>query len=400
MSRNFQISHPGSYTVVMDGALIGTYPSQSYFENLVRADPTIGRIYQGYTMPTMYTTSKTVQVGPTGNWKKKQYGRIYSRTGDLFSLSSGSNMPIGWSAPGYSTAEYQKALYKAYGKLKDLSGSVNFATNLGEAQQSIDLITAALKKGFRALKAARKGALADARRELLGKGRDGSKHWRSALRQLGLHGTKPAQNLSGRVLQFNLGIKPLASDIHAAIVEYGTGPATTGIHIVKGSSGNPKYGPSRIVIDSQGYVPMKLHYQELNHCRIQMYVEIKDPTSANAAAAGMTNPAALAWELLGLSCFVDYALNVGGWLNAIDAPYGWNLIEGSAMLRTMCRVTFSGYSPSPQETSTVSGYRESFRYERRLMGNNFPFPPLPEFKNPVTLTHALNAVALFGSRLA
>lgn len=394
MARGFTISHPGSYTVKMDGAVIGSFQSQSYYETLVRSDPRPGGYVLGMRIPTAYTASKTVHLGPNGTWVRRQYGRLYNRSGDLYNLSSGSNLVKGWTVPAFDSGLQSAALIKLYERLKALSTSVNLATNLAEGKQSIDMITSMLKTALTAYRHARKGFLRDV---MYGIGkRDGSKSWRKALRTLGLHGTKPAQNLGGRVLQFNLGIAPLAGDMHQAVQDYmKSGPNAVFITRVDGSAGSPKLGPSKQYIDDQGYLPMTVSYQEANFAKARLYVRLRHPSQASAAALGLTNPLSVAWELVGLSWIVDYAIDIGGWLNAIDAPLGWVFVTGYMSLRAESKATFSGLSSPTSGQSIISGERRNFAFKRAVY-DTFPVPALPDFKNPVSLKHALNVVALFG----
>lgn len=395
MARGFTTSHPGSYSVTVDGALVGTFTGQAYYESVVRSDPRPGHVFMGLRYPTPYKVSKTVHLGPTGSWTRTQYGRLYHRTGDLYNLSSGSYVPIGWTAPARKRGLESEALIKVYERLKELSGSVNYAMNVIEGQQAIDLITSSFKTALRAYRYARKGFLKDV---LNGVGRRGGhREWRKALRELGLHGEKPAKNLGGRVLQFNLGLAPIVSDIDGAIQDYmKSGPNNTAILRVNARAGTAELGPVRAVLDDQGFLPMTCLYQEALLVKVRLYVRIRHPGQAQLAAAGLMNPAALLWEGTPLSWIVDYAVNVSGWLNAIDAPIGWYFTTGYITMVEKCKTTYSSLSSPERGKSVVSGSRSCFNFERQVY-DSFPVPPPPEFKNPVSLKHALNVVALFGT---
>lgn len=401
MSRGFTISHLGKYKVVMDGTLVGTFNGQSYYESLVRSDSRPGNYVLGMRIPTGYSARKTTHMGPYGSWTRKQYGRTYVRTGDLYSMSSGSYLVKGWTVPAYDRGLQSAALIELYDRLKGLSSDVNLATNVAEGRESIALLTSTVRSLAKSYKYARKGLIRDIAYGI-GK-RDGSRYWKRALKALGIHGTKPARNLGGRVLQYNLGVAPLLGDINQAIQDYmKSGPNAVFITRVDGNAGSPKLGGATKYIDDQGFLPMEVSYQESNYAKARLYVRLRSSAQANDAALGVTafvvptNPLALAYELTGLSWMVDYAWNLSGWLNAIDAPYGWIFVTGYMSLRAESKATFSSFSSPMYGQSTVSGYRRNFSFDRQVY-DNFPVPPPPAFENPVSLKHALNAVAYLGT---
>jgi hypothetical protein len=116
---------------------------------------------------------------------------------------------------------------------------------------------------------------------------------------------------------------------------------------------------------------------------------------------GLTNPALLAWELLPFSFVADWFLPIGGFLNNIDATLGLTFHSG---YKTVFREV-NGYSywtkGLVRNSGTVTEFTQlnaqntwksiSVRREPQV---GFPANPLPSFKNPASVNHALNAIAL------
>lgn len=107
-----------------------------------------------------------------------------------------------------------------------------------------------------------------------------------------------------------------------------------------------------------------------------------------------------AWELTRFSFLVDWVCNIGNFLSSIDATLGYEYQFGCATTGTRCRET-----RTRQVKGSVSSTRieeeESFESDEWFgVSRNGLAPvigtiPLPVFKDPRSLMHALNAIALF-----
>jgi len=113
---------------------------------------------------------------------------------------------------------------------------------------------------------------------------------------------------------------------------------------------------------------------------------------------GFTNPAYLAWELTPFSFVVDWFIPIGNAINNFDATMGCTFDKGcySEKISTSRRVQISGKVAALAATIT-SGSSTNFasaqKFQRTVL-LSFPSVNFPEFKNPLSTEHALNAIAL------
>lgn len=373
MPRIVSIQTPGSYTLRRDGALTGTFSAQKKYELLVRADPTPGARDGEWIHPTSYSASKVDQFGPYGRWTKgrNQYD------GDLWSLSPGSNMVIGYTVPSYRPHLLARAIIDARQKLAD--DGFNALQNFAERQQAIDLIGDRLFSLGRAYRAARR------------------KRWREAFRHLGLHRQKVARRLSENILAWNYGAKPLIDDVDKAIQMVLNPRSLQPMLGVKGKAKEGDLQSYKYKEDSgHGYVPAVLQYSELCSARCVMFVNPKNAAAIRAAALRVNNSTLLAYELTPYSFLLDWVVDVGGWLDAMGAIDGWEFYSGYTMERCVCQTFYTGTADAYGE-SDILGHRKLMQF-RRVRLTAFPVPGWPGFKNPFSLIHALNAIALIGAR--
>ena len=394
MSRITEKSVPGVYTIKYQGSLIGTYSTQKSYEYLVRSDPTPGARDGEWLHPTDYSASKTEHYGPFGTYTRPTT-HLYE--GELYNVSSGSNQAVGWQAPSYRPHLLARAIIDARQKLS--SDGFNLLQNIAERQQAIDLVKdrlISIWKSYRALReglsAYKKGAMNERRWKFL------RRKIKEAFRHLGLHNKSVARRMSENILAWNYGVAPLADDVDKAVQMF-SNPKT--LHPLIGVTGKAKEGDMgeyRIVEEKNtGFMPRTLRYAELCSARCVLFVNPDNVDQIRAAALQVNNPFLLGWELIPYSFIVDWALDIGGWLDSIGSTAGWKFYSGYTMERTKCKTFFAGLQDKYGK-SVIDGFRTCFRFQRRRL-TAFPTPGWPGFKNPFTLVHCLNAVALFGARL-
>jgi len=113
---------------------------------------------------------------------------------------------------------------------------------------------------------------------------------------------------------------------------------------------------------------------------------------------GLTNPLAVAWEVLPYSFVVDWFIPVGNWVNTLDATLGCTFLSG-----TLASELHSVFLWSNNSTFVTGGFRyqytgckgfgQYFDY-RRVVLSGFPVVYLPQPKDPFSKGHVLNALAL------
>lgn len=132
----------------------------------------------------------------------------------------------------------------------------------------------------------------------------------------------------------------------------------------------------------------------LDYCQDHSYL-------AGLSSGGFTNPQYLAWELLPWSFVADWFIPIGDYLNVADAALGYNFLGGSSTDRYehACFVfAVYRYGSIVSSVPTWRGYGHSLKRKRvqRRVHATSPMPRFPGFKNPFSLTHAANAIALLG----
>lgn len=134
-----------------------------------------------------------------------------------------------------------------------------------------------------------------------------------------------------------------------------------------------------------------------------LYFSTSSPALSTLSQMGITNPALIAWELVPYSFVADWFLPIGTAISSLDATLGLSFEKGSMTdfyrksnknTHYSTRHVTGGkfYEPgsrlnSQKDTVTVS----------RVLISTWPDAALPEFKNPLSLEHAVNAIALLTS---
>lgn len=219
-------------------------------------------------------------------------------------------------------------------------------------------------------------------------------------------GTNPFQgnrsinpkNASAIWLENSYGWSPLLGDVYTAM-EYQKLDPPPLIH-KKGKSENV-YFEKKLTASAAfpGYIrESKWEIQGKTAVQVRAEITVVDPSVAFARTLGLQDPALLAWELLPYSFVVDWFLPIGPWLEAQNALLGLSVRNPSV---TKTRVFFSSCNCTARGSNSyiedITGYGSAVlngREKSRVLV--LPSLPLPKLKNPISVTHALNAIALLG----
>lgn len=131
---------------------------------------------------------------------------------------------------------------------------------------------------------------------------------------------------------------------------------------------------------------------------------VSDQQRALMAQSGFLNPVSLAWELLPFSFVVDWALPLGPYLESFTQWEGLQFRDGwEVSFRRKVNAYSAEYERIYKDSSqTIKWGRSGNFYSERIELTRgpisvFPSPKFPSFKNPFTVTHSLNALALLKS---
>lgn len=281
------------------------------------------------------------------------------------------------------------------------SQDINLAQAFGERSQLTDMLATTATRfidGFRALKRGdwRKCLRVLQVRESYAVKRSGRKiiTYEKTWEQ------NPFRAASSLWLEFQYGWRPFMSDIDGAA-------KTLAEKHVKDESGSfyktEIYSGSCTLKDNYDLIQIPTETSS-GYMRRRSEVTAKTIIRANveneflrySQKLGITNPALLAWELTPFSFVVDWFLPIGNYLKNSQAAWGMSFQFGSESVK-QTNLTNGRYElKSPDNTYyEVTTYRLGVNtiYNRNRI-TSFPDNPLPDFKNPYSLTHAANAIAL------
>ncbi len=361
-------------TLRVNGVPINTFNTNKRYFYLARSDVTRNTIApDGWRDPSAYTVYYTGYTGPHGVWTNKVYGGVRTYTGPLL----WTMYDEGWIAlPSENEGLRSKAEVGALLKLKDQK--VNLAQAFAERGQIATMFATNITRIAKAYHDLKRGNI------------------KGAARQLGIvPPRRMPRELAGRWLELQYGWKPLLSDIHGVVEEFGSTDRLERYRVSvrkreksqsKGTWFPPDLGGSQCPVEMD-------RIQDLAyHCRLDYlpdnfeYIEF--------SSLGLTNPAYIAWEVTPFSFVVDWAYPIGNWLSALDAAYGYKFLGGTMTTRSAVLGKYRGATvDSGLNFSQVTGNKRIKAISRVLYGSS-PIPTLPRLKNPWSYAHAANAVAL------
>jgi hypothetical protein len=280
-------------------------------------------------------------------------------------------------------------------KLKDQR--VNLAQVFAERKRTADLIGDTAIKLVNSFRALKKGRFGDAARAL---GVSASRRKTRAFNRAYRIDRRSA--ISNGWLQLQYGWRPLLQDIYGS-AEFLASKQLREIRSVVTSRLTRNLSLSSKVPESPNYWDVVTEKQT----RVDYSGRIRFATTgaalATAKEAGLTNPAAVAWEVTPYSFVVDWFIPIGGYLNSLDATIGLSFQSGSythffdGWSRTRLEAFNRKGASMFYSASTFYGVVNSHRTKvfcQRTPFYTFPAPELPTFKNPFSFERALNAVAL------
>lgn len=383
MSRGWNTVYDAEMRVEMDGSFLTTSRSTSYLSSLGRAAITQGHKdpWDGFKIPNPYWAIFTRDDRPKGTWTVTKNRRQYKYSGCLNGLADLASWP-GRVLPEAPPDAANQALINALEKLKDQKANLRVA--LSEADDVAEMIAQNARRIAQGIRHLKKGRFKKAFRAIRHKPRGG---W--------------DKELSSRILEFQYGVRPLVGDIHGAMEaladsRYGPGRRSKPFRVVGVVKSGDKEAMRPFEVNSGGYLPVIGSTAAYTEVRVHLWFSATNALLKSASEMGFTNPFATAWELLPLSCIIDWAWPAGDWLNTLDAHLGLEFRGGTQTTYRQVRSVYRGNKTSDNGHSVVVASFEQ-RQMNRLVLQTLPIPRPPRFENPLSLEHALNALALLVS---
>lgn len=323
--------------------------------------PYSGRIARG----------KMIQTAPNPWWGPWYYapGPFSSRhpfSGNAWSLSS---------PPSYGVA----TVNKCYDRFKDVAvgETASWGTTIAEGREALNLIGDRAIRLRRAYKDLRRGDFKGFLRELSVKPK--RKH-KSVTRTA-------AGEASGLWLEYWFGWSPLAGEIYQSTVAL-TAAQTSGKHVATAWCGlDGQIGDSGTLVTENGKYRVKTG-ATIRYDNLDLML---------ATQMGLTNPLAIAWELVPFSFVVDWFTGVGNVLGARSDFYGTTLMDAywTEYLQTTSDFRTWNYDWGADRPSSMYIARYKSYMQRRRRGLIRPvatYPKVANFGN--SGTRAATAVSL------
>lgn len=274
-------------------------------------------------------------------------------------------------------ASVQSLALKRY--FDELDGSsVHIANMIAERAQTVDLIKGYLKT---LLKLVKNFSLK-----------------RIALELESLLSIHKNKKLADETLAFLFGARPLMDDLYG-IVEKMSEDSKPETIKVRGSAKKKSVITTVQPVDFGEItfvttIEVRYSYVTLWHVDSTLTTTLQD--------LGLINPAEVLWEKLPWSFVIDWVWPIGNWIRSLTSDVGLTFINGT-YTEKISETTVASYKGvrSYQDNSTGMYQERSFIATRTLNRKNrviLDKPPalrFPSFKNPISVTHLIESLALF-----
>jgi hypothetical protein len=287
---------------------------------------------------------------------------------------------------------------------------VNLSMAFAQRKESLSLIKNGMLKTAQALSAiARKDWKALSR--AIGESHHARRRNLKAREELLDQLRKSSKNVSSKYLATIFGLSPLISDVQGLIDEVVSDPrplefVATGrfkqvVEVSRAIQGPwiawgtlPTYGPNR-------------NYTTKSYASSRCFLRYRVDSKAlqDMARLGLINPGYTLWDYLPWSFVIDWVVNIGQWLNTLDADAGLTFITGCYSEQIVHETTvvidpfsLESTSGSPPVTKQVvsagytPGFKNSKTFERYPI--NAPISTVLQFKNPFSIFTAAASIAL------
>lgn len=329
---------------------------------------------------------KNVRTFPTG------FASIHYNDGWYETWVGSPDATAGWTASLSSTfltpelmAFVDQDALKA--SLSDLKGmKVNLGVAFGERNRTAQLVKGTATKFANAITSLRKGSVP------------------GALNALGYSGKRKApkatKQLAADWLAIQYGWKPLLSDVYGAaetLARHGT------YRVRISTSRTRRWSYTDTTVGTKwNEVPVR-RSESGQYTRKYVYIfSHSSGVVTDLTSVGLTNPLAVAWELLPWSFVFDWFLKVGEWIDSLDATLGLQFEKGSSTSFQRYSVGYkvNGTAQTSSGLHVSNGSASSYwvRCERTPLSGfvHMTRPNLGTFLNP---TRTANAIALLTQRI-
>lgn len=293
-----------------------------------------------------------------------------------------------FNQPVITNDDFEKLSNKNLLKLRD--SKINLAVNMAELGKTAEGVAVFASKLIKSYRAFRRG------------------DFKTSLSSMGLTTRRKGKDAASTWLELQYGILPLMGDIKGGYDELTRKTRQHGQRVrVMSRMGQ------QTIVDETGIdfgddnFSAALHFDIQANAQLVYWYEVDNPALLAASSVGLTNPAEVIWELTPWSFVLDWALPVGDYLGCLTAAQGFKFLGGSYTIINLQNNT-RWLEPKPSFRSgqwndisqSCSGRRVTAWKDMERSTISSYVPPrayLPSFKSPVSVKHALNALALLRS---
>lgn len=272
--------------------------------------------------------------------------------------------------------------------LKIKNQDFNLANFLGERTQTVDMIKENFNRIRKAYSSLKKGNISAAAKEL-GVVSVNTKKFNSRYLK------NQSRAISNGWLELQYGWLPLLSDIYGAVKFLKQDFQKDRLLRVSAEEKFTNSDVRRSIETDRTTTTTNKYEINVKTC---IYYRQNSATLSTLSSLGITNPLSLAWELTKYSFVVDWAVSVSNFLSTLDAGFGYSFYAGcktkGVRSSSIKETSFNGQTIGAQKKEGLyTETDENFQLNRDPL-ITFPILTLPAFRDPTSILHALNSIAL------
>jgi len=331
-----------------------------------------------------------------GNLTGTRFREGIYQTGQSFTLSGQWYNPPEFFLSSAELDSYEAIMQnQILRQIKDLK--VNLMQVIAERDQTIRLVTDVIKSVTGVVHGLRHG-------DIVGAANSVGIHISRSKRRRFSRDFKRNQSkaIANAWIGFQYGVKPLLDDVRGAAEALAKlmqeRPPTQKVSCRR-TVKNSLYQKGTVMNPSTGQVYNRVDVADYQYdFTMRIWYRPSTTVSSIPSSLGLLNVASIAWELTPWSFVVDWFYPIGAFLETLDATIGVEFVDGSFTtfvkrnaLRTL--QYRNDYGAIGWE-SAMGSSRAEIVYCNRKIYTGFPTPRLPRLKNPASMTHFYNAMAL------
>lgn len=232
-----------------------------------------------------------------------------------------------------------------------------------------------------------------------------------AAAEVGMRDLSLLEDLRGKWMQYQFGIRPLIYDVNNAVNALSTMVVDDAIPMVvtaKAGHQDRRNVLTAVLGNQSGCYSAKLLMEQV--CAVHYSVEYVIPTGqvSPVTTLGLDAPGPLFWEVTRLSWMADYVVGIGDWLQSMTAAKGLEFREGSKSMLLRASAISMEVTPlfdsSKQQLvkpwSTRAPYCERGSFQRTLLPSTGVVPAVvPQIKSTLGLVQMANSIFALSSVL-